>query len=92
MNNKELITELSKRLGVTQKQVSEMLEVSTSALVSSVTETQSVVFQGFGAFELRKKNEKTLLNPATGEKMFIPAKQTLVFKPSDTYKSRVKEL
>lgn len=90
MNNKELITELSKRLGLTQKQASEMLEVSTSALVSSVTETQSVVFQGFGAFELRNKREKTLLNPATGEKMFIPAKQTLVFKPSDTYKNRVK--
>ncbi len=81
---------MSKRLNMTQKQVATMLEASTAALVSNVTETQSVVLQGFGAFELRKKNEKVLINPSTGEKMQIPAKMSLVFKPSDTYKNRVK--
>jgi len=89
MNNKELVAKLSERLGITQKRVSLMLDASTSAILSSVNENQSLSLQGFGSFEVRKKQDRVLINPASGLQMVVPPKLTLVFKPSETFKTKI---
>lgn len=89
MNNKELIVTLSERLGITQKLATFMLETSTSAIVKSVKEDVNVTLQGFGSFEVRKKQDRIIVNPSTGKQMRVPSKLTLVFKPSDTYKNKL---
>ena len=89
MNNKGLIAELSKRLGVTQKQASDMLDASTAAIVGSMKEDKSLMLQGFGSFEVRKKADRVIINPSSGRQMMVPPKLTLVFKPSETYKSKL---
>ena len=86
MNNKELIAKLSERLGITQKLASEMVDATASAIVSSVSEDRSLMLQGFGSFEVRKKNNRVITNPSTGYKMVVPPKLVLTFKPSETYK------
>ncbi|MCQ2361107.1 MAG: HU family DNA-binding protein [Paludibacteraceae bacterium] len=86
MNNKGLIAELSKRLGVTQKQASDMLDASTAAIVDSMKEDTSLMLHGFGSFEVRKKSERVIINPSSGLQMNVPPKLTLVFKPSEKCK------
>lgn len=90
MNNKGLITELSKRLDVTQKVATDMLESVTSTIVKNVAADNVVQLQGLGTFELRKKQDRMLVHPSTGKQMVIPPKLTIVFKPSETYKNKVK--
>ena len=75
MNNKEFISELSRKLGYTNK--------DTSQLVSSV-------IQGFGTFEVKKKLERISINPATQQRMLIPPKLVLTYKPSVTLKEKFK--
>ncbi|MBO7367112.1 MAG: HU family DNA-binding protein [Paludibacteraceae bacterium] len=90
MNNKELIEKLSERLGVSKKEISKMLAATTQSIVQTVDEDRSITLQGFGLFEVRRKQDRILFNPASGRQMIVPPKLTLVFKPSDTYKEKLK--
>jgi nucleoid DNA-binding protein len=92
VNNKELVTELSRRLGKTQKQVQAMLDITTEALVSTLQAETTVSVQGFGSFEVRKKLDRVLINPTTKQKMVVPPKLSLIFKMGSTYKNKLKNL
>lgn len=89
MNNKELLATLSDRLGITRRLATEMLDASTSAIVGKMKEGNTLMLQGFGSFEVRKKADRIIVNPSSGRQMVVPPKLTLVFKPSDTYKSKI---
>ncbi len=90
MNNKELIEKLSERLGVSKNEISKMLAATTQSIVQTADEDRSITLQGFGLFEVRRKQDRILFNPASGRQMIVPPKLTLVFKPSDTYKEKLK--
>lgn len=65
-----------------------------SAFVGSIAEkldddTQLAV-QGFGTFEVKKKMERVVVNPANKQHKLIPPKLVLAFKPSAVLKEKMK--
>lgn len=91
MNNKELIAELAKRLEIPKGKAGRMLDIAANTLVQVVKQGSVVQLYGFGSFELRKKNDRILINPATGKQMIVPPKLTMSFKPGGTYKERIRK-
>ena len=92
MKNKELITELSVKLGWTSKEVTEMLAAFGAVVGSKLADNDAVYLQGFGLFEVKKKAERISVNPASGKRYLVPPKLVHVFKPGATLKSKLKEL
>ncbi len=92
MNNKELLSELSKRLGKSQKEVSKMLDFTSQAIVSSLKKGETVSIQGFGSLESREKQEREIVNPTTKQVIKVPAKISVVFKAGITLKEKIKNL
>lgn len=92
MKNKELITELSVKLGWTSKEVTEMLAAFGAVVGSKLADNDAVYLQGFGLFEVKKKAERISVNPASGKRYLVPPKLVPVFKPGVTLKSKLKEL
>lgn len=92
MNNKELVAELARRMGKTQKEIGSLLDITTEAMVGAMNADTTVAIQGFGAFEVRKKQDRVLINPVTKQKMVIPPKLSLTFKVGNTYKNKLKNL
>lgn len=92
MRNKELITELSTRLGWTSKEVTEMLSAFGAVVGSKLVDNDTVYLQGFGQFDVKKKAERISVNPATGKRYLVPPKLVPTFKPGSTIKSKLKEL
>ncbi len=92
MNNKELVAELARRLGKTQKEIGSLLAIATDAMVGAMNEETPLSIQGFGSFEVRKKQDRILINPVTKQKMVIPPKLSLTFKVGTTYKNKLKNL
>lgn len=90
MNNKEFISELSKRLGYTTKDVSDLLTVTVSVIIKQLQEGNSVFIQNFGTFEVKKKTERISVNPVTKQRMLVPPKLVLTYKPSVTLKEKFK--
>lgn len=92
MKNKELVTELSAKLGWTAQEVTEMLSAFSSVVGSKLVDNDTVYLQGFGLFEVKKKAERISVNPANGKRYLVPPKLVPVFKPGATIKSKLKEL
>ncbi len=90
MNNKEFIAELSRRLGYTAKDTSELVASVVSTVVKQLEEDNTVVIQGFGSFEVKKKAERISVNPTTKQRMLVPPKLVLSYKPSTVLKDKFK--
>lgn len=90
MNNKEFITELSLRLGTSTKEATQTIESLLSGLVEELQNGKSVTIQGFGSFEVKKKAERISVNPTTKERMLVPPKLVLSYKPSNIIKEKFK--
>lgn len=92
MNSKELVAELSRRLGKTQKEMGMLLQVTADSVVGALQESTTIAMQGFGSLEVRKKQDRILINPTTKQKMVVPPKLSLIFKVGTTYKQKLKNL
>ena len=92
MNNKEFTSELSRRLGYTLKDTSELVTSLLSDMTRQLEEGNTISIQGFGTFEVKKKAERISVNPANGKRYLVPPKLVPVFKPGTTVKNRLKEL
>ena len=56
MNNKDFTSELSRRLGYTIKDTSELMSSLLSDMTQELQEGNVVTIQGFGTFEVKKKS------------------------------------
>lgn len=92
MKNKELITELSIKLGWTAQEVTDMMSAFSSVVGSKLVDNDAIYLQGLGLFEIKKKTERISVNPANGKRYLVPPKLVPVFKPGATIKSKLKEL
>ncbi|RMI87598.1 HU family DNA-binding protein [Candidatus Phytoplasma solani] len=90
MNKKDLI----KALAITNKasitETEEFFNNFEQVLVDAIVANQEVVLSPkVGRFILKKREAREGHNPQTGEKIQIPAKTAVVFKPSKTIKDKV---
>lgn len=90
MNNKDFTSELSKRLGYTLKDTSELISSLLSGMNQQLEEGNVVAIQGFGTFEVRKKAERISVSPTTKQRMLVPPKLVLTYRPSTLLKEKFK--
>ncbi len=91
MNNREFIAELSTEMGLSAKDTQKMVNDFIEELSVMFDNSIDVAIHGFGTFELKKRNERIITNPATGKKMLVPPKLSLNFKLSGTFKNKMKQ-
>ena len=82
MNNKEL--------GYTIKDTSELMNSLLSSMTQELEEGNVIAIQGFGSFEVKKKAERISINPASKQRMLVPPKLVLSYRPSNTLKDKFK--
>ncbi len=90
MNNKEFISELARRLGYTNKDVTQYVSSFIGVMTQELQEGKTIAVQGFGTFEVKKKLERISVNPVTQQRMLIPPKLVLSYKPSTNLKEKFK--
>ena len=90
MNNKQFIAELAQRTGFSTQDTQKMMYHVIDAMAESFLEGDTVTVQNFGSFEVKKRLERIMVNPATGQRMLVPPKLTLGFKISPTWKGKLK--
>jgi DNA-binding protein HU-beta len=89
MNNKEFIAELAKRTDNSLKDTTTLMSDLTKELADQLDENPMITITGFGTFEVKKKLERVVVNPGTKQRMLIPPKITLSFKPSTSLKDKL---
>lgn len=91
MNNKEFIAELASRTGYTQADTQQMVRTVIEKMSADFDEGDTVQISSFGTFEVRKRLERVVVNPATQQRMLVPPKLVLNFKPITAIKENLKK-
>lgn len=60
------------------------------AMGDNFLEGNAVHLPNFGVFEVKKKLERIIINPSTGQRMLVPPKLTIAFKPTPQTKEKIK--
>ena len=89
MINKEFLSELSKRSGYTNKETAQFVLSVLNIMTQELQEGNSIALQGFGTFEVKKNAERITINPGTKQRMLIPPKLVLSYKPSNVLKEKI---
>ncbi len=90
MNNKEFISNIASRMGVNAKEAQHLTNVFISELAEKLDDGNVLAVQGFGSFEVKKKLERIVVNPTTKQRMLVPPKLVLAYKPSPTLRDKLK--
>lgn len=90
MNNKEFTSELSRRLGYTAKDTNELISALIQEMTRQLEDGNVIQIQGFGSFEVKKKTERISVNPTTKQRMLVPPKLVLTYKPNIALKEKFK--
>lgn len=91
MNNKEYIAELARRTGYTQSDVQRMVNTFIDGMGKALEEGDSVQISGFGTFDVKKRLERIVVNPGTQQRMLVPPKLVINFKPNAALKEILKK-
>ena len=90
MNNKEYINELARRSGYTQEVNRKLVHDVVAEMTDRLGESETVSIAGFGSFEVKKRLERILVNPSTKQRMLVPPKLVLSFRPVASVKEKLK--
>lgn len=90
MNNKDFITELAEKTGYSAEEAQRMVDIVVETMADRFQEGDVVLIPNFGSFEIKRKMERIMVNPSTGQRMLVPPKLVLNFRPNSNWKERVK--
>ena len=73
------------------KELDSIISDCLESIGEYLEEGETVDLTGFGKFEITERSEHQGINPATKEKIMIPATKNVKFRPSKSLKERVKK-
>ena len=90
MNKAELINAIAEKANITKADAKAALDATLAAISDAVANNDKVALIGFGTFAVVEKGARTGINPATQEKIVIPAKKVVKFKAGAELAAKVK--
>ena len=90
MNNKEFITALARKSGYKVEDTQNMVRSVVYNITARLTEGEQINFAGLVTLEVKKRMERIITNPGTGQKMLVPPKLVVNFKPVSSLKEKIK--
>ena len=88
MSNKEFIAALSRELKYTTKETTVYVNALVREMGAQLEDGNQLSISGFGSFDVRKKLERVLINPSTKQRMLVPPKMSISFKPAPSLKEK----
>ena len=89
LNKENIIAKIQESTGLNKTQSTKALNALLDTIKSYMLEwvksgdmTRRITFNGFGTFYVYERKQTTGVNPKTLQKILIPAKKVIKFKPS----------
>ena len=90
MNKSELIRRLvEKKPQLAHSDVAAAVKTLVESLTDALASGRRIEVRGFGGFSLRYRSAGMSRNPRTGERVAVPAKHAVSFKPGRELRRRV---
>ena len=90
MTKKEIVKQISDRIGLTQLKTKEIVQQTFDAIVDTLIEQGRIELRNFGVFEVKLRKARKARNPRTGERVDVEPKMVVTFKPGKEMEERVR--
>ena len=92
MTKKEIVRTISEEIGLTQLKTKEIVQKTFDAIVETLVHDKRIELRNFGVFEVKKRAARKARNPRTGDKVDVPEKYVVTFKPGKEMEEKVRQL
>lgn len=92
VTKKEIVKQISERIGMTQLKTKEIVQLTFDAILDTLLEDKRIELRNFGVFEVKQRKARKARNPRTGERVDVPPKNVVTFKPGKEMEERVLRL
>lgn len=81
MNKTDLINEIAAKAELSKVDAKKALDAVLESISQALANDDKVALIGFGTFSVAEKGARTGINPQTKQKIEIPARKVVKFKP-----------
>ena len=92
MTKKEIVATISEEVGLTQLKTKEIVQKTFDAIIETLLRDGRIELRNFGVFEVKRRAPRKARNPRTGDKVYVPAKNVVSFKPGKEMEERVRQM
>ncbi|AGA28649.1 HU family DNA-binding protein [Singulisphaera acidiphila] len=92
MTKKEIVRMISEEMGLTQLQTKDIVQRTLDEITRTLVAEGRIELRNFGVFEIKRHAPRKARNPRTGEKVDIPAKNVVTFKPGKEMEEQVRKI
>jgi len=89
MTKRELVMLVANRLGMTQSDVSRIIEGAFETITKSLSDGHRWELRDFGVFEVKSRASRIGRNPRTGEQVPVSERRVVTFRPGKRMKEMV---
>jgi len=92
VTKKEIVKTISEECGLTQLKTKEIVQKTFEAIIDTLVSETRIELRNFGVFEVKKRAARKARNPRSGERVDVPEKFVVTFKPGKEMEERVLQL
>lgn len=81
MTKKEIVLKVASETHLKQLDVKKVVQRGLEVIVEALSRGETVELRNFGIFKVKARKGRTGRNPRTGEKVPVPPKRVVTFKP-----------
>jgi DNA-binding protein HU-beta/integration host factor subunit beta len=89
MTKKDMARAIAEDSGITQVQAKAIVQQVFDSVVETLLPERRIELRNFGVFEVTERGPRRARNPRTGERVSVPAKRVVTFKPGQVMAERV---
>lgn len=90
MTKAEMVREIADKTGIEKQVVMQIVEGMMECIRNSMINGEEVFLRGFGSFIIKRRAPKTARNISKNTTIVIPAHNIPAFKPSKSFRLKVK--
>jgi integration host factor subunit beta len=92
VTKKEIVKQIADKIGLTQLKTKEIVQQTFDAIVETLLEVGRIELRNFGVFEVKQRKARKARNPRTGQRVDVPPKNVVTFKPGKEMEERVRNM
>jgi integration host factor subunit beta len=92
VTKKEIVKRISEDIGLTQLKTKDIVQRTLDAIIDTLVTEGRIELRNFGVFEVKRRAPRKARNPRTGEKVYVPSKNVVTFKPGKEMEELVRKI
>jgi len=92
VTKKEIVKKISEDINLTQLKTKDIVQRTLDAIIQTLVSEGRIELRNFGVFEVKQRAPRKARNPRTGDKVYVPSKNVVTFKPGKEMEELVRKM